>query len=41
VVDLASRFGGNAEEVTRRTCIVIVEVTHGEEQQVMGIMLMR
>ena len=39
VVDLASRFGGDAGNVTRRTCIVIVEVTHEDSQQVMGIMV--
>ncbi|MCK9389638.1 MAG: chemotaxis protein CheW [Sulfuritalea sp.] len=43
VIDLSSRFGGKAGEVTRRSCIVIVEVTHEAgnetEQQVMGIMV--
>ncbi|MFA7282737.1 MAG: chemotaxis protein CheW [Sterolibacterium sp.] len=43
VVDLASRFGAPAGEVTRRTCIVIVEVAHAVEneieQQIMGIMV--
>ena len=29
VIDLAARFGGKPTEVTRRTCIVIVEVSDG------------
>jgi purine-binding chemotaxis protein CheW len=29
VVDLSARFGRNASEVTRRSCIVIVEVDGG------------
>jgi len=39
VVDLASRFGGKVAAVTRRSCIVIVEVAHETSQQVMGIMV--
>ncbi len=37
VVDLAVKFGLPASEVTRRTCIVIVEVHLEEELTVMGI----
>ncbi len=39
VVDLASRFGDQAAQVTRRTCIVILEVNQGDDQQIMGIMV--
>ena len=39
VVDLAVRFGLPATAVTRRTCIVIVEVRAGEEDIVMGVMV--
>ena len=37
VVDLAVCFGLPERPVTRRTCIVIVEVRFGEDQVVMGI----
>jgi len=33
VIDLSSRFGKQATQVTRRTCIVIVEVAGGGEMQ--------
>lgn len=37
VIDLASRFGGAASEITRRTCIVIVELQLGAgETRVLG-----
>ncbi|HEX8963227.1 MAG TPA: chemotaxis protein CheW [Rhodocyclaceae bacterium] len=39
VVDLAVRFGGAPTGVTRRTCIVIVEIEDGDAQQVIGIMV--
>ena len=39
VIDLAARFGGNASELGRRTCIVIVEVADGELQHDIGIMV--
>lgn len=39
VVDLAARFGRAGTEVSRRTCIVIVEVRSGEETQVVGIVV--
>lgn len=43
VVDLSARFGNAATTVTRRTCIVIVEVAGGSdaqcETQVVGVMV--
>ena len=37
VIDLASRFGGHASEITRRTCIVIVELQLDEgDTRVLG-----
>src|SRR5512137_2990222 len=39
VVDLGSRFGKQASTVSRRTCIVIIEVEHEGAQQVVGVMV--
>jgi purine-binding chemotaxis protein CheW len=39
VVDLSSCFVGQAGEITRRTCVVIVELAHDEGLRVMGIMV--
>jgi len=39
VMDLLARFGRAASEVTKRTCIVIVEVETGDGRQVMGLMV--
>ncbi len=43
VIDLSARFGRAATVVTRRTCIVIVEVASGQhehsETQVVGVMV--
>jgi purine-binding chemotaxis protein CheW len=39
VVDLAARFGHEASEIGKRTCIVIVEVCQGEERHDLGIMV--
>jgi purine-binding chemotaxis protein CheW len=39
VVDLASRFGGRRSEVTRRSCIVILELQVEEETQVIGVVV--
>jgi purine-binding chemotaxis protein CheW len=39
VVDLAVRFGGQARETTKRTCIVIVEVDAPDGSQNMGIVV--
>ena len=33
VIDLAVRFGGNSTEVARRTCIVIVEISVGGDEE--------
>jgi purine-binding chemotaxis protein CheW len=39
VVDLAARFHGKANTVTRRTCIVIIEVQNAEGRQDIGILV--
>ena len=40
VVDLSSRFGRHKTEVSRRTCIVIIEVQGGDEsKQDIGVMV--
>ena len=39
VVDLASRFGGKPSQVTRRSCIVILELTTDEDIQVIGVVV--
>lgn len=39
VIDLGARFGKQATAVSRRTCIVIIEVLHEGEQQVVGVMV--
>jgi purine-binding chemotaxis protein CheW len=39
VIDLSARFGKQATKVTRRTCIVIIEVSSGEETQDVGVMV--
>jgi len=39
VVDLSSRFGRTASEVTRRSCIVIIEVEGDEEKQDVGVVV--
>lgn len=39
VMDLAARFGRPATTVTKRTCIVIVEIEAAGEQQVVGVMV--
>ena len=40
VVDLSARFGRNKTEVSRRTCIVIIEVMSSEEsKQDIGVMV--
>jgi purine-binding chemotaxis protein CheW len=38
VIDLAIKFGLPATEITRRTCIVIVELKADDETLVMGVM---
>ena len=37
VVDLAARFGLAGSSITRRSCIVMVELTDGDESVVVGI----
>lgn len=39
VIDLSSRFGGRRSEVTRRSCIVILELHVEEETQVIGVVV--
>lgn len=39
VIDLGARFGKQATNVTRRTCIVIIEVANGEGTQDIGVMV--
>ncbi|MCG2577954.1 chemotaxis protein CheW [Dechloromonas sp. XY25] len=39
VVDLAVRFGRQSREITRRTCIVIVEVLSAKGRQEMGVVV--
>jgi len=38
VIDLAVKFGLPATEITRRTCVVIVEIRIDDEALVMGVM---
>ena len=39
VIDLSCRFGGQQSEVARRTCIIIIELSDGEINQDIGIMV--
>ena len=39
VIDLCARFGKPSTAITRRTCIVIIEVTEDGERQDVGIMV--
>lgn len=39
VVDLSARFGGKQSEVTRRSCIVIIEVASDEGCQDIGVVV--
>jgi len=39
VVDLRARFGGKQSEITKRTCIVIIEVTSEGERQDIGVVV--
>jgi len=39
VIDLGARFGKQVTDVTRRTCIVIIEVESGEEKYDMGVLV--
>lgn len=37
VIDLSARFGRGKGETTRRSCIVIVEIHHQDEEHVIGV----
>lgn len=39
VVDLSARFGGEASEITKRSCVVIVEVANGEGKLDIGVVV--
>jgi len=39
VIDLGARFGKQQTQVGRRTCIVILEVEHSDEHQVIGVLV--
>ncbi|TAN67712.1 MAG: purine-binding chemotaxis protein CheW [Methylobacter sp.] len=39
VIDLSARFGKKPTEVGRRNCIIIIEVTTGDETQNVGVMV--
>jgi purine-binding chemotaxis protein CheW len=39
VIDLAARFGGKQTEISRRTCIVIVELAENDARQDVGIVV--
>ena len=39
VVDLAVRFGRKTSDITRRTCIVIIEIETGDEKQDVGVVV--
>jgi len=39
VLDLAARFGKKSSDVTKKTCIVIVEVQCGQERHDMGVVV--
>lgn len=39
VADLSARFGRDSTELTRRTCIVIIEVVSEQEKQVIGVVV--
>ena len=39
VIDLSVRFGRAPVEVTRRTCIVIIEINNGDEHQDIGVVV--
>lgn len=39
VIDLGARFSGRVSPVQRRTCIVIVEVQHDDENHDIGVMV--
>jgi purine-binding chemotaxis protein CheW len=39
VIDLCARFGKSSAEVSKKTCIVILETTSGQDTQVLGVVV--
>jgi purine-binding chemotaxis protein CheW len=39
VIDLAARFGWTLTEISRRTCVVVLELEQGDTRSVLGIMV--
>ncbi|HSD37499.1 MAG TPA: chemotaxis protein CheW [Rhodocyclaceae bacterium] len=39
VIDLAARFGGQASEVGRRSCVIIIEIAGAETTQDIGVLV--
>lgn len=39
VIDLIARFGGQRTVITRRTCIVVIEVANDDETNVVGVVV--
>lgn len=39
IIDLSVRFGKPHTDIARRTCIVIVEIRHEEEEQIIGMIV--
>lgn len=39
IIDLSVRFGKGKTKTARRTCIIIIEVTHLEQSQTLGVMV--
>ena len=39
VIDLLVRFGRESTDVSRRTCIVILDIYHNDEQQYLGVVV--
>jgi purine-binding chemotaxis protein CheW len=39
VIDLAARFGGHQTETSRRTCIVIIELSNADEHHDIGVVV--
>lgn len=39
VIDMAARFDKPSAQITRKTCIVIIEVEHEDTKQVVGVMV--
>ena len=39
VIDLAARFGGHQTEISRRTCIVIIELTTADDKHDIGVVV--